>query len=126
MNQQQIEAVSKLPGEQRYSHSIKVIADRQEAWGLYSNGWALAGSSEGRPIFPIWPRREFAAACATGEWSEYIPKQISKDELLNALLPSLRERGTLIGVFYTSNDKGVIPDLDVFEADVREELSQFE
>lgn len=126
MNPKQIEAVIKLPAPKRYDHCIKVVADRQVAWGLYSDGWALAGTSDGKAVFPIWPASEYATLCAVGDWAGYAPKEIDMEDLLDGLLPSLIERGTLLGVFYTPEDKGVIPDMSTFESDIRHELSKFE
>jgi Protein of unknown function (DUF2750) len=126
MNPKQFEAVIKLPAPQRYDHFIKVVADRQLAWGLYADGWALAGTDDGKAVFPLWPAKEYAALCAEGEWAGYTPKEIDMDDLMEGLLPSLRERETLLGVFYTPQDKGVMPEVSVFEADMKQELAKFE
>ena len=126
MNPKQIEAVLKLTAPKRYDHFIKVVADREEAWGLYNDGWALAGADDGQQVFPLWPRSEYAEMCAVGDWSEYTAKEIELEVLLEGLLPSLKERGTILGVFYTPEDKGVLPELEVFEQDLRTELKRFE
>ncbi len=126
ITQKQIEAIIALPGPKRYEHFIKVAADQGCVWGLYSDGWALAGTGEGEPVFPLWPAREYAALCAFGEWSGYEPKEIDLDELFEGLLPSLKERKTLLGIFYTPSDKGVLPTVDEFEHDLREELSKYD
>jgi hypothetical protein len=125
MNSKHIEAVLRLPGPRRYEHFIKVVADRGKAWGLYENGWALAANSEEAQVFPLWPAPEFAELVAIGEWSKYKPREIGIEDLLDRLLPSLRETGTLVGVFPTPSDKGVLPEIDVFENDLRNELSKF-
>ena len=41
INQKQIDAVLKLSGAERYQHFVKKIADWEEVWGLYQDGWAL-------------------------------------------------------------------------------------
>lgn len=53
-------------------------------------------------------------------------REIEIHEVLDKLLPSLRERETLLGVFYTPADEGITPDLDEFERDLRTELSRIE
>jgi hypothetical protein len=126
INQAQIEAVLALPGPRRYAHFIKVAADQGCVWGLYADGWALAGSDEGGAVFPLWPAAEYAGLCAVAEWSGYEPRQIDLDDLLENLLPSLRERDTGLGIFYTPDDKGVLPTLDQFEHDLRDELAKLE
>jgi len=126
MTQQQIEAVLKLEGPARYDHFIKVVADRGQAWGLHCDGWALAGEAEGIPVFPLWPAKEYAELCAAGDWSGYQPQAIDVDDIFDGLLPSLRERNTLLGVFPTPEGKGVVPDLEDFERDLTTELARLE
>jgi hypothetical protein len=126
MNPKQTQAVLSLPGPKRYDHFIKVVADRGKAWGLYEDGWALASNSELLRVFPLWPASEYAEIAAIGEWSSYKPREICIEDLLEQLIPSLRETGTIVGVFPTPEDKGVLPSLDVFERDLRNELSEFE
>ena len=103
----QVESVLRLPGPKRYEHFIKQVADREEVWGLYSDGWALAGTDEGEEAFPLWPAKEYAALCATGDWSWSSPKGIPLEDLLEALLPRLTDDHALAGVFPTPDDKGV-------------------
>src|SRR5277367_997774 len=102
ISQQQIAAVLALPGPVRYSHFIKRSADARRVWGLFSGGWALAATADETPVFPVWPAREYAALCATGDWSEYEPRDIGLDDFFAWLLPKLREDGTLLGVFYST------------------------
>jgi hypothetical protein len=46
----QMEAVLALPGSRRFEHFVKVVADWQQAWGLYQDGWALAAADDGVPV----------------------------------------------------------------------------
>jgi hypothetical protein len=124
ITQKQLEAIIALPGPKRYEHFVKVAADQRRIWGLYSAGWALAGTANDTPVFPVWPAREYALRCAAEAWSDYEPKEIDLDEVFDQLLPDLRKRGTQIGVFYTPNDNGVIPSLDQFENDLRSEVAK--
>jgi hypothetical protein len=126
MNPKQIEAVLKLPGSERYDHFIKVVADRQLAWGLYSDGWALAATSEGAPVFPLWPAKEYAELSAVGDWTGYSPREMDMDDFLEGLLPSLGERKTILGIFPTPDDKSLLLETATFESDLRVELAKFE
>ena len=103
----QIEAVLALSGPRRLEHLIKVVADREEAWGLYDDGWALAGTDAGQEAFLLWPAEEYAALCATDTWANYKPKAIPLDDLVGLLLPKLQARGTLIAAFLTPEVAGV-------------------
>lgn len=79
VNPKQMEAVLALPGIKRFEHFIKVIADWQEVWGLYQDGWALAAADDGTTVFPLWPAKEYAQVCAENEWWT-APRTVDKPE----------------------------------------------
>jgi hypothetical protein len=122
---QQIKSVIALPAAERYRHFIKVIADWQEVWGLYKDGWALAEAEDGVQVFPLWPAREYAQLCADKEWSGYEPRPFTVDELLHQLLPRLKKAGVLPGIFYTPQDRGVTISVDEFANDLHQELRKY-
>src|SRR3954464_14221334 len=99
INPKQIEAVTNLPGPKRYDHFIKVAADQRSVWGLFSDGWALAGTNEGEEVFPLWQAREYAELCSKDLWAGFEPREIDLDDLFDDLIPSFKETGTLVGVF---------------------------
>jgi len=125
INQKQIESVIALPGEKRYEHFIKLVADWEEVWGLYQDGWALAETDDGQKVFPTWPAREYAELCANREWAGYKPASFSLDDFIEELLPNLKRDGVLPGVFYTPSDKGVTPTVDKVLADLSRELENY-
>jgi len=103
---EQIETVLALPGVKRFEHFIKVIADWQEVWGLYQDGWARAAADAGTTVFPLWPAREYAQVCAANEWTGYEPRSISLSDFTEVLLPQLKLDGVSPGVFFTPTSKG--------------------
>jgi hypothetical protein len=105
----EIQAVLRLDGPDRFRHFIKQVVDFEEAWGLWSDGWALMANSDGAPVFPLWPAREYAELSRIDDWAEYEPRRISLADLLNDLLPGFQERGVLPGVFPIPTGKGVTP-----------------
>lgn len=125
-SQKKVDAVTALPGAERYSHFVKVAADLRAVWGLYHSGWALVLDADGRPFFPIWPAAPYAAQCAISEWEGYQPRQIELDDFLEQLLPQLRQSNTGVAVFLTPTEQGTTPALEVIEADLRSELSRIE
>lgn len=125
MNSKQMTAVFALPGPKRFEHFVKVVADREQAWGLYQNGWAMAGASEDELVFPLWPYQEYAQACAIEQWAGYEPKVIPLDELMEVLLPQFRDEGILPGVLPNPAGKGVTPTVDELLAALEEELQQY-
>ena len=125
VNPKQFTAVIALPGNERYEHFVKVVADSQQVWGLYKDGWALAAADDGKTVFPMWPAREHAQACAETEWSGYEPRAFKLGELLNELLPKLKLDGVLPGVFYTPANKGVTPSVDELKRAIEAELERY-
>ena len=123
----QIEAVMALPASRRYEHFIKQVADWEEVWGLYLDGWALAAADDDEtPAFPVWPAEEYATLCAAGDWEGYEPSVIELDDFLNELLPMLSKDGVLISVFYLPKGVGVNVDSERLSFDIKEELTKYE
>lgn len=125
MNPKQMEAVLALPGVKRFEHFIKVIADWQEVWGLYHDGWALAAADDGTTVFPLWPAKEYAQVCAVNEWMGYESRSISLSDFTEVLLPKLKLDGVLPGVFFTPTSKGVTPSVDELKLALDEELQNY-
>ncbi len=125
INPKQLAAVTALPGSKRYEHFVKVIADWQEVWGLYQDGWALAATDEGTSVFPIWPAKEYAEFCAKDEWEGYEARSFSLDDFMNELLPNLKNDGVLPGVFFTPASKGLTPSVDELMNAIELELQNY-
>lgn len=122
---QQLAAVVTLPGPDRYQYFVKRVADSQEVWGLYQDGWALAKTDDGTLVFPMWPASDYASLCAEYEWDGYDAQSFSVEELLEDLLPQLEQDRVLPGVFYTPGDKGVTPSVAQLRDDLAEELGKY-
>ena len=127
ISEKEFAAVSALPPEKRYSHSIKHIADWHEVWSLHNAvGWVLAGDGAGHEIIPTWPRPRYAKACAEGSWSNCEPKAIELSAWSNGWLPGIERDRSLICVFMTPNLKGVTATAEVLKLDLEEELDCIE
>lgn len=126
MNTKQLAAVFALPANKRFEHFVKVVAEREEAWGLYQDGWALAGTDEGDRVFPLWPQKEYAEANAINEWAGYEPKAISLEDLMEVVLPQFKAEGTLPGILLTPDKRnGATPSIDELVAALEEELQRY-
>jgi hypothetical protein len=121
----QVETVLVLPAKKRFENFIKLVADWQEVWGLYQDGWALAADDNGVAVFPLWPAKEHAVACAKDEWEGFEPRAISLDDLMNALLPKLDVDKMLPGVFFTPTSRGMMPSIDEFREAIEAELENY-
>jgi hypothetical protein len=120
-----MESVLALPGSRRFVHFIKVIADTQEVWGLYQDGWALAATDEGTTVFPFWPAKEYAEICSVNKWSGYEPRSISLSDFLEVLLPKLKSDDVLPGVFFTPSSRGVTPCVEELRSALESELKNY-
>jgi hypothetical protein len=122
---QQLAAVVTLPGPDRYEYFVKRVADSQEVWGLYQDGWALAKTDDGTLVFPMWPASDYASLCAEFEWDGYDAQSFSVEELLDDLLPQLEQDRVLPGIFYTPGDKGITPTVAQLREDLAYELGKY-
>lgn len=125
LSQKQIDAVIALDGSKRYKHFIKVIADTQEVWGLYKDGWALAGTEDKRKVFPVWPVKEYAELCSENEWVGYEAELFPLDDFVNELLPTLKDDEVSIGIFYTPLNNGITPEIGQVLNDLEHELENY-
>ncbi len=125
VNPKQIESVLNLSAPKRYNHFIKKVVGWKRLWALYDGGWALSESENGELILPLWPEKEYADLCVSGEWSNYVPTSIELDEVLESMIPMLREKGVSPGVFFTTKDGSVNASVDELESDLKEELSKY-
>lgn len=104
----ELESVLRLEGPARYDHFVKRVADEEMAWGLWKDGgWALMADDDGVNVFPLWPAKEYAVACATGDWAGYEAERIELHGLLQELLPKLAASNTRAGVFPIPSGRGV-------------------
>jgi hypothetical protein len=106
ISQQELRSVIGLEEEARYRYFVKRVADREAAWGLWKDGWVLAASKDGTRVLPLWPAREYAELCATGDWGAAEAEEISVRDLLDDLLPKLEANGILLGVFFVLGGTG--------------------
>ena len=121
----EFEAVLKLDGRARYKHFVKRVADEEQAWGLWDDEWAMMTDDAGTPVFPLWPAKEYAAACATGDWQRYRPGGIALDVLLDELLPRLKEDVVVPGIFPTPQGSGVTLTADDLQNALRSYIAEW-
>jgi hypothetical protein len=116
-------AVLALPPVERYQHLLERCAATERLWGLRDEeGWAMVGDAEGGVFFPVWPERELAEVCATGEWEQYGPSAIPLVEWLNAWLPNLAGEGWGVAVFPGPQGDGVHASADELRVDLERAL----
>ena len=105
MKPQEFENILKLGPNERYEYFIKKVADWQEVWGLWDEGWALYGDEQKKEWLPFWPHSRYAEVCATDDWEKYKPKMITLDDWLNKWLPGIEKDRAQIAIFPTPTGK---------------------
>lgn len=126
VSEKEVAAVTSLPGARRYEYFIKKVADQNQVWALWQGSWATGVTDEGTITFPVWPAREYAERCRTGDWAAFESRSIPLSDFLNELLPQLTSDGLRVSVFDTPSEEAVFVDHDQFLADVRAELAKIE
>ena len=124
MHKKEVETVFRLPVNKRYEYFIKKVADFEEVWGLYHEGWAMTKDDNGNLMMPFWPKEEFAQLCAVGEWENYIPESIDLDEFIEEWIPGLKGDGFKPSIFW-NNDDAVLVELDKLLYDLQAELEKY-
>ena len=114
-----------LPAQQRYDYCVRKVADTQEVWGLYHDGWATA-QAHGRVAIPFWPEAAFAQACASGDWAHFQPRAIALGDFLHKWLPGMANNGQLASMFPVPQDSAsIVAPADLLR-DLQDELEQYE
>ena len=124
MNKNEFNSVVKISAAKRYVYFIKKVVDFEEIWGLYNEGWATTEDDKGRILIPFWPKKEFAEACAIGEWGNYKPIAIGLDEFIEKWLPGMKEDGNLPSIFWNNIDSTVVEN-DILKRDIENELENY-
>lgn len=126
LSDKHIQSVIRLQASQRYEYFINKIADQQEIWGLWKNGWAMYSNDNGEELVPFWPHAEYAKLCATGIWDGFQTKNMDMEAFLNRWLAGLEQDHRSIAIFPTPINKGIMVDAERLKRDLLEELSKYE
>lgn len=124
--EKEFKSLMSLPPKARYEYFVKKVADWEEIWSLWNDGWVLMGDKELTETVPVWPHSIYAKACAVNEWSGYTPKSISVDDWLNKWIPGMAKDGRMVGVFPTTQGETVTVDPLKLKADLEEELAKYQ
>lgn len=123
---QEFVGVTKLAPRERYEYFVKKVADYEELWGLWNDGWALLENNELELQLPVWPHPDFAEAFARDGWSEYRPKLIGLDDWLEEWIPRMLREGQKVAVFPTVGSLTTTADPRRLRHDLELELERIE
>lgn len=121
-------AVKKISGLQpyeRYTFSIKRIADFEEAWLLKNlNGDIAIAEIDGHIVTPIWPASEFTISCQVGIWEKYIASKVDLEQIEDEVLSLVSTEGYLIDMFPVDDKSGFVVTVEEFLRDLNIELKR--
>ncbi len=125
-SKKKIDNILGLTDHDRYLYFVRKVADMEEVWGLYDDGWALLGDKNGLEVVPFWPEEAFAQLCGIDQWKGYRPKSIRLDDFLQKWLPGMEGDGRHLNVFYTNLSRGLIKSPGKLAADLQNGLNDLE
>lgn len=126
VSKKELEAVFALGAEQRYRYFVKRIADSETAWSLWDGeAWFMYRAADGRQFFPVWPAKEYAAACAEESWSGAGPQPIGAVRLIDEFLPAMEADGILPTIFPTPAGDGIAIPPSTLKSDLNTELAKY-
>ena len=126
MNKEQLQNISKLEPSKRYNYFIKKVVDFNEMYLLENKVGLATYIYENKVYVPIWSEYEIAGTFINEDFSACTVEKIDLDELLNDLLPMLKEQSIGIAVFPVDNDRGIICECDFIEKDIKDEMCKYE
>ncbi len=126
LTREHIEAVSKLSSEERYSYTIKRIADWEVMYTLSNAQDEIVWSElEGNLMVPFWTAPEFAEKCISSGWGNTQVKMITLDDFEQEIVDFLAEREYLLNIFPVGDKTGFVVDLLEFSRDLAAELENY-
>ena len=126
LNSIEFESVTKLAPEKRYEYFIKKVADWQEIWSLWNEGWVLMGDSDEHETVPVWPHAIFAEASAVDDWLGYKPRRIGLADWMEKWIPGIERDRRMIAVFPTLEGQTTTVNPARLKHDLEEELARYE
>ena len=63
MRPQEFANVVNLAPQERYRYFIKKVADSEEVWSLWNEGWAMLGDNHKSKLMAVWPPRFCEGVC---------------------------------------------------------------
>lgn len=124
MNNKEFEAIIKLPANIRYEYFIKKVADYEEVWALYDDGFVTAIDENGNKVIPFFPKKEFAQNYAKLEWAICKPITIELDDFINKWLPGM-EKDEIKPAIFPVDDKMAVVEYELLIRDLETELENY-
>lgn len=103
----------------RYKKFITSIVTNQQVWGLYTDGWAIGATSQGRNVLPLWSEKSYAQFCKTDSWLEYEATSMTLEDFIFKLLPFVAKHNYLLSLMMTPDGKSVFMEPQKLLTDIK-------
>jgi len=110
MTKDQVDAIRKMPADQRLNFFFNQVRERQQIWILTDEHGAVMLTTEDEDCIPVWPNQALAQSWATGDWQGFEPKAISLADWRKKWTTGLEDDEIAIAVLPMSEDDGLILD----------------
>ena len=104
ISEKEFESIIQLPTLERYSYSLKLIADCETVWGLVDpldGKWCMSCDDNGNEHIPFWPHSKYAETSVEGCWTGAVPKSINLDDFIKIWLPGMVRDKLKVSLFPT-------------------------
>jgi hypothetical protein len=126
MHPKKLEGVASLSGNDRFGYFVRKVADFEELWGLFKDGWAMGKDDDGRVALLFWPEQAFAEEYAKGEFVNHKPKKIALDHFIKNWIPGMIKDNFQAAVFPTNVGQAVFVSPDFLLQAIVEERKGLE
>ena len=126
MEPQKMENLLAMSGEERFGYFVRKVADFEEVWSLFRDGWATAADDTGTLLAAFWPEEDLASVCAQESWVKYVPKSIPLEAFMHKWIPGMERDGVNVAVFPTPTGKGVVVTASFLGNAIQEELDELQ
>ncbi len=125
MMNEDMKRILNLSNEEKYDYFIEKVVEKKEVWVLRDDEGCASLNNKDALFFPMWPEKEYAEQCISGEWAGYRSESIVLDVLIERWLPGLSGDGIRLTILWMDG-KGVEVSAGDFLEDLKAELEDGE
>ena len=99
-------AIETMAESELLDYFITRAAEAEEVWGLGDDaGWVMREQDD-QVTLPVWPYRQFAHACAAGDWETQVTKAVSLEHFLSTILRLLVDQDIQVEIMPSASREG--------------------
>ncbi|MBD8204566.1 DUF2750 domain-containing protein [Pseudomonas viridiflava] len=126
MNQKKTSNVIALSDAERAEYFIRKVADFEELWGGFADGWLQLGNQKNRRVIPFWPEEIFVQNYINENKINAYPRRIELCHFLENWVPGMEKDGARILIFPIKESQGVLVNPTKLADQLKDELEQYE